>query len=52
MIFTGSLIKAQNIPSKRKHLDTIIDEYRNMKGYNEHVRSFAQIPSVVSEEKN
>jgi hypothetical protein len=44
MIFTGSPIKAQNLPSKRKHIDTILDDprpakYRNMKGYNDHVRN-------------
>ena len=44
MIFTGSHIKAQNLPSRRKHIDTILDDprpakYRNMKGYNDHVRN-------------
>jgi hypothetical protein len=44
MIFTWSPIKAKNLPSKRKHIDTILDDprlakYRNMKGYNDHVRN-------------
>ena len=44
MIFTWSPIKAQHLPSKRKHIDTILDDprlakYRNMKGYNDHVRN-------------
>ncbi|CAC5390146.1 unnamed protein product [Mytilus coruscus] len=41
MYFPVSPVKTQNIPSKRKHLDSILDDprpakFRNLKGYNDH----------------
>ncbi|CAG2203849.1 unnamed protein product [Mytilus edulis] len=42
--YNGSPVKTQNIPSKRKHLDSILDDprpakFQNLKGYNDHVRN-------------
>ncbi|CAC5422087.1 MKL [Mytilus coruscus] len=39
-----SPVKTQSIPSKRKHLDSILDDprpakFHNLKGYNDHVRN-------------
>ncbi|CAC5380159.1 unnamed protein product [Mytilus coruscus] len=42
--YNGSPVKTQSIPSKRKHLDSILDDprpakFHNLKGYNDHVRN-------------